>query len=123
MKFRKYINLIESVKEVEFDININSKIYTVVRNKHLIDKRSGDPKPKDFKMSKSKYEKVLVYIDKINIAEPFSFTWKDNNKSNIISAYLKGSKIFVFGAIMNSTKDEDKLYPDVTNRYSIKEKI
>lgn len=109
----------EAVKDKQFKIVINDEEYTVIRDKHLTQKRNGVPKPKDFNMSKQKYEVALQNLDKINIKEPFSFTWRVNNKSNIISASIKDKTITIFGAIMNSDKPEEKLYSDVTNRASI----
>ncbi len=109
--FIEWLRLNEDVKEKE---------YTVIKDKHLRQKRAGDNKPKDFKMSKAKYEKLFNNIDKIDITIPFSFTWTDsNNKSNIISAELMGNEIIVFGAIMNSTLKETQLYPLVKNRVSV----
>ena len=120
--FREWLSekeLNEAVKDKQFKIVINDIEYTVIRDNHLIQKRKGDPKSKDFKMTKNKYQEVLQNLDKINIEEPFSFTWTINNKSNIISASLKNKIITIFGAIMNSDKPEEKLYSDVTNRASI----
>ena len=67
--------------------------------------------------------KIGDKLDKINVNEPFSFTWKEKGKSYIISADLKGSTITVFGAIMNSSDSEDKLYPSVTNRANVEAPI
>ena len=120
--FREWLvekELNEVVKDKQFKIIINNIEYTVIRDNHLTQKRKGDPKPKDFKMTKNKYQEVLQNLDKINIEEPFSFTWTINNKSNIISASIKDKTITIFGAIMNSDKSEEKLYSDVTNRASI----
>lgn len=122
--FREWLKeLNEAVKEKQFKINVYNKEYTVVRDEHLIKKRKGDPKPKDFKMTKKKYEIIFHNLDKINVNEPFSFTWKEKGKSYIISADLKGSTITVFGAIMNSSDSEDKLYPSVTNRANVEAPI
>ena len=120
--FREWLvekELNEVVKDKQFKIIINNIEYTVIRDNHLTQKRKGDLKPKDFKMTKNKYQEVLQNLDKINIEEPFSFTWTINNKSNIISASIKDKTITIFGAIMNSDKSEEKLYSDVTNRASI----
>ena len=117
--FIEWLRLNEDVKEKEFKITIKNIEYTVIRDKHLRQKRNGDNKPKDFKMSKAKYEKLFNNIDKIDTTIPFSFTWTDNNKSNIISAELVGVKIVVFGAIMNSALKETQLYPLVKNRISV----
>lgn len=117
--FKELFYLHEAVKEKQFKINIDSVEYTVIRDSHLLQKRNGDVKPKDFRMSKTKYAQVLSHIDKVDTSKSFSFTWYENGKSNIISAELKGNNIKIFGAIMNSSKDAKDLYPRVTNRYHI----
>lgn len=122
MKFRGYLELIESVKDFEFNIEINGITYKVIRDRHLTQKRAGDNKPKDFNMSKSKYAKLFeeALNSKMNLSKAFSVTWASSNtRNNIISAVLKGSNFEVFGAIMNSNMDADKLYKAALQRIHI----
>ncbi len=122
MRFRNYIELIESVKDFEFDIEINEIPYKVIRDRHLTQKRAGDNKPKDFNMSKSKYTKLFdeALNSRMDLTKAFSVTWASGNgRNNIISAVLKGTNFEVFGAIMNSTIDADKLYKAALQRIHI----
>ena len=122
MKFRGYLELIESVKDFEFNIEINGITYKVIRDRHLTQKRAGDNKPKDFNMSKSKYAKLFeeALNSKMDLSKAFSVTWAStNDRNNIISAVLKGYNFEVFGAIMNSNMDADKLYKAALQRIHI----
>lgn len=122
MKFRELYNLLEAVRETTFIININSNKYTITRDWHLLQNRNGDIKQKDFAMTISKYKQLFNIFFNINhsldITKPISLTWYNikDNKSNIISFELNKQNIKIFGAIMNSSKDESKLYPRFTNR-------
>ncbi len=107
-----YLNLHESIKEFEFVITIDDIEYKVIRDWHLTQKRTGDNKPKDYNMSKAKYTRIFEQALKSNmdLSKPFSITWSSNNKNNIISAVMKKGIFEVFGAIMNSKIDAQKLY-------------
>ena len=120
--FREYLLINESVKEKIFTITINDFNYTIDRRGHLLTKRKGDNKPKDFKMSKEKYKKLIISVlnSNLNLEKPISVTWTDNGKSNVISLDMKDSNIFsIFGAIMNSDKPEDELYKAAEQRLKI----
>ena len=122
MKFREYLELIESVKDFEFNIEINGITYKVIRDRHLTQKRAGDNKPKDFNMSKDKYKKAIEQAlnSKLNLNKSFSLTWNSNGKNNILSLIMKDEKTFsVFGAIMNSSDPEESLYKSATQRLKI----
>lgn len=101
----------------DFKLTINSDIYEIIRTIHLRDKRGNDPKPKDFKMSKSKYKKLIeLSINKITKNIAYTITWTFNNKSNAISLEKEDNKLYVFGAIMNSSGDYSKLYKKAQHR-------
>ena len=122
MKFRIYLDLIEAVKDFEFDILIDETKYKVIRDRHLTQKRAGDNKPKDFNMSKDKYKKAIEQAlnSKLNLNKSFSLTWNSNGKNNILSLIMKDEKTFsVFGAIMNSSDPEESLYKSATQRLKI----
>ena len=73
-------------------------------------------------MSKSKYAKLFeeALNSKMNLSKAFSVTWaSSNDRNNIISAVLKGSNFEVFGAIMNSNMNADKLYKAALQRIHI----
>ena len=73
-------------------------------------------------MSKSKYSKLFqeALNSKMDLTKPFSVSWTSNNgRNNIISAVLKGTNFEVFGAIMNSAIDADKLYKAALQRIHI----
>ena len=125
--FIEYLRLNEAVKEKVFKITINDSEYTISRESHIFDKRGNDNKPRDFSMSKTKYQTVLekflsmyILVNVVNIKKPVTITWEDkNNKNNAFSANinLTSNLISVFGAIMNSnTSDPVKLYVNAKNR-------
>ena len=73
-------------------------------------------------MSKSKYIKLFdeALNSRMDLTKAFSVTWTSGNgRNNIISAVLKGTNFEVFGAIMNSTIDADKLYKVALQRIHI----
>lgn len=112
----------EAVKDIQFKITIDAKDYIVIRDSHLLQKRKGDPKPKDFNMSKSKYQKLFTEALKsnMNLNKAFSVEWQSNNgKYNIISAILVNDTFEVFGAIMSSKTDSGKLYPVAKQRLNL----
>lgn len=120
--FREYLLINESVKEKIFTLSINDVDYKIDRRGHLLTKRKGDNKPKDFKMSKEKYKKAIQQALKsdLDLTKSFSLTWEDNGKNNIISLIMKDSNTFsIFGAIMNSDKSEDELYKAAEQRLKI----
>ncbi len=120
--FRVYLSINESVKEKIFTININNINYVIDRRGHLLTKRKGDNKPKDFKMSKEKYKKAIQQALKsdLNLTKSFSLTWEDKGKNNILSLIMKDNNTFsIFGAIMNSDKPEDELYKAAEQRLKI----
>lgn len=122
MKFRELYNLLEAVSETNFTININGSKYNITRDWHLLQNRNGDVKQKDFAMSISKYKNIFkLFLNSnhsLDLTKPISLTWNNlkDNKSNIISFDLNKQNIKIFGAIMNSSKSHDKLYPRFTNR-------
>ena len=74
-------------------------------------------------MSKSKYIKLFdeALNSKMDLSKAFSVTWASTNgRNNIISAVLKGTNFEVFGAIMNSAIDADKLYKAALQRITYK---
>lgn len=111
----------ESVKEKEFKIEIDNKEYTIIRDSHLRIKRGNDTKPKDFKMTKNKYRKLFEEVLKVdfNHSSPVTVTWVKNNKSNAISFEIKDDLIRIFGAIMNSSLNQDLLYAKAKQRLKI----
>ena len=124
--FIEYLRLTEAVKERQFNIEINADIYLVSREPHIFDKRGNDKKPRDFKMSKSKYQHVFeTFMNShhyINLKKPVTITWEDETgKMNALSANINSlTKIIaVFGAIMNASKDHNTLYSDIKNRYHL----
>ena len=125
--FIEYLRLNEAVKEKVFKLSIDNIEYTISRESHIFDKRGNDNKPRDFSMSKTKYQLVLekfltmfTTVNTINIKKPVTITWEDKNgKNNAISANinLTSNLISIFGAIMNSnTSDPSKLYVNAKNR-------
>ena len=122
MKFRELYEILESVSEINFAININGSKYYITRDWHLLQNRNGDIKQKDFAMTISRYKTIFKIFfgsnHNLNLTKPISVTWNDlkDNKSNIISFELNGQNIKIFGAIMNSSKSHEKLYPRFTNR-------
>lgn len=119
--FKEYF-ISEAVKEKEFTVSIDNKEYDIVRTEHLRQKRKGDSKPKDFKMSKEKYRLIIEQILKSNldISEPISVTWVNNDKNNVIALQFKNNKFFIFGAIMNSDKPDEKLYKVAKQKLEVK---
>ncbi len=120
--FREYLSINESVKEKIFTININDINYVIDRRGHLLTKRKGDNKPKDFKMSKEKYKKAIQQAlnSDLDLTKSFSLTWEDKGKNNILSLIMKDNNTFsIFGAIMNSDKPEDELYKAAEQRLKI----
>ena len=120
--FREYLSINESVKEKIFTININDINYVIDRRGHLLTKRKGDNKPKDFKMSKEKYKKAIQQAleSDLDLIKSFSLTWEDKGKNNILSLIMKDNNTFsIFGAIMNSDKREDELYKAAEQRLKI----
>ena len=120
--FREYLSINESVKEKIFTININDIYYVIDRRGHLLTKRKGDNKPKDFKMSKEKYKKAIQQAlnSDLDLTKSFSLTWEDKGKNNILSLIMKDNNTFsIFGAIMNSDKPEDELYKAAEQRLKI----
>ncbi len=124
--FIEYLRLNEAIKEKQFNIEINDEFYLVSRESHIFDKRGNDNKPRDFKMSKSKYQYIFeIFINSnhnLNLKKPVTITWEDTNgKMNAISANINlVTKILaVFGAIMNASKDHKLLYSDIKNRFHI----
>lgn len=119
---QELLSINESVKDIRFKIIVDSKEYTVIRDSHLLQKRKGDAKPKDFNVSKSKYQKLFTEALKsnMNLNKAFSIEWQSNNgKYNIISAILVKDVFEVFGAIMNTSKDSSKLYPVAKQRLNL----
>lgn len=125
--FREWMIINEAVKEKVFKLSIYNIEYTISRESHIFDKRGNDNKPRDFSMSKTKYQLVLekflnmiTTVNTINIKKPVTITWEDKNgKNNAISANinLTSNLISVFGAIMNSSNsDPSKLYAGAQNR-------
>ena len=120
--FITYLRLNEAVKDKVFNVFIDGIEYTVDRRGHLLKKRTGDNKPKDFNMSKDKYKKAIEQAlnSKLNLNKSFSLTWNSNGKNNILSLIMKDEKTFsVFGAIMNSSDPEESLYKSATQRLKI----
>lgn len=120
--FKEYLSINESVKEKIFTININDINYIIDRRGHLLTKRKGDNKPKDFKMSKEKYKKAIQQAlnSDLDLTKSFSLTWEDKGKNNILSLIMKDNNTFsIFGAIMNSDKPEDELYKAAEQRLKI----
>ncbi len=57
---------------------------------------------------------------RMDLTKAFSVTCvSGNGRNNIISAVLKGTNFEVFGAIMNSAIDADKLYKAALQRIHI----
>jgi hypothetical protein len=121
--FIRWLRLNEAVKEQVFEILIDNQEYTVDRRGHLLQKRTGDNKPKDFNMSKDKYKRAIEQALKstLNLRKSFSLIWvSPNGKNNILSMILKNNNTFsVFGAIMNSSDPEESLYKSATQRLKI----
>lgn len=120
--FITYLRLNEAVKDKVFNISIDSIEYTVDRRGHLLQKRAGDNKPKDFNMSKDKYRRAIEQAlnSNLNLNKSFSLTWSNNDKNNILSLIMKDNRTFsVFGAIMNSSEPEESLYKAATQRLKI----
>lgn len=120
--FREHLLINESVKEKIFTISINDINYVIDRRGHLLTKRKGDNKPKDFKMSKEKYKKAIQQAleSDLDLTKSFSLTWSDKGKNNILSLIMKDNNTFsIFGAIMNSDKPEDELYKAAEQRLKI----
>lgn len=116
------LSINEAVKDIKFKITIDDKEYIVIRDSHLLQKRKGDPKPKDFNMSKNKYQKLFTEALKsnMNLNKAFSIEWESNTgKYNIISAILINNTFEVFGAIMNASKNSSKLYPVAKQRLNL----
>lgn len=63
--FKEYLSINESVKEKIFTININDINYIIDRRGHLLTKRKGDNKPKDFKMSKCLKKNIKKLYNKL----------------------------------------------------------
>lgn len=126
-KFRKWLEINEAIKDRVFKIIILNEEYIVSRESHIFDKRGNDNKPRDFNMSKGKYQKVFELFlnsqNSVNMKKPVTITWEDSNgKYNALSANINHQKklIAVFGAIMNAkVSDPNKLYFDAKNRYHI----
>ena len=121
---RMWIDMNEAVKENIFTVVINDTDYIIDRRGHLLQKRDGDKKPKDFNMSKEKYRKAIEQALNSNmvLTKSFSLIWTSSNgKTNILSLVMKpDNKTFsVFGAIMNSSNQEDALYKSATQRLKI----
>ena len=109
--------LFEATLPYTITTNIDGNDYKIIRTKHLIDKRDKDPKPKDYKMTKAKYQKLLeLSLAKMTSNISYSVTWTYNNKSNVISWEKDDDKFYVFGAIMGSNGDYNKLYSKAQNR-------
>lgn len=120
--FREHLIINESVKEKIFTVNINDINYVIDRRGHLLTKRKGDNKPKDFKMSKEKYKKAIQQTleSDLDLTKSFSLTWSDKGKNNILSLIMKDNNTFsIFGAIMNSDKPENELYKAAEQRLKI----
>ena len=120
--FITYLRLNEAVKDKVFTIDIDDVEYTVDRRGHLLQKRAGDYKPKDFNMSKDKYRRAIEQAlnSNLNLNKAFSLTWSNNGKNNILSLIMKDNKTFsIFGAIMNSSEPEESLYKADTQRLKI----
>ena len=120
--FITYLRLNEAVKDKVFNIDIDNVEYTVDRRGHLLQKRAGDNKPKDFNMSKDKYKRAIEQAlnSNLNLNKSFSLIWSNNGKNNILSLIMKDNKTFsIFGAIMNSSEPEESLYKADTQRLKI----
>lgn len=104
MNFRA---LLEAVKEKTFNI----KNGTVIRAYHLRTKRVNDNKPKDFAMTKTKYEKVIMLsLEKMTDDGVYSIEWTLNDKKSVISLKKDADTFIVFGAIMNAKLSDSPLY-------------
>lgn len=120
--FIEYLRLNEAVKDNVFTVNIDDIDYIIDRRGHLLKKRTGDNKPKDFNMSKDKYKRAIEQAlnSNLNLTKSFSLTWSSNGKNNILSLIMKNNNTFsVFGAIMNSSDPEESLYKSATQRLKI----
>lgn len=127
--FREWLKekeLNEVLKDKQFNIIINNDEFLLSRESHLFHKSRNDNKPKDFKMTKTKYLNVMnAFINSehnTNLKKPVTITWEENGKNNAISVNidLQNKKFEVFGAIMGSkNKDPKKLYADAQNRFHI----
>lgn len=113
-------NVLESVNEKEFTILVDGKEILVKRDYHLRQNRNGDTKPKDFAMSKTKYQDLIsrVFKDLTNGLN-YTITWKNNGKSNAISLIKRGNEINIFACINNSNKNIDELYKAGTRRINL----
>lgn len=98
-----------------FDIEINGEIFKIIRDDHLLEIRKGENKPKDFKMSKNKYQKLISLTLNYKTNLLTCFIWGKDGKFNGISIIKTDNKIRIIGAIMNAKKEES-IYPKAKNR-------
>ena len=117
--FREYLD--ESTKiGNEFDISINGIAFRVEREFHVRQPRGNLKIPRDGGLSINKYktilEKALPYMLKDDV---YSITWTSNNKNNLISLTKRNNTFSIFGAIIKSTDDIDKLYKKAINRINL----
>lgn len=106
--YREFLE--ESSIPREFEIEINDTKYIVKRTVHLTQFRKGDNKPRDFKMTKNKYQYVLsAAFNKIKDDKVTTITWVDKNKNNAIVISFKDNIFNIISAVHNSDKDRTKI--------------
>ena len=121
MSFSTFRELIESVKQNQFNIIVDGKEYLIKRHFHVRDSRENSSLPRDYAMTKSKYAKVFsLSMNKIDKNKPYTITWSSNGKSNAISVeFINDTTISIFSAIMKSDKPESKLFAKYIDRISL----
>lgn len=117
--FREYLE--ESSKlSNNFNIIINGNTFYVEREFHVRQARGNTNFPRDAGVSMNKYkiiiEKALPFMTK---DDTYSITWTSNGKNNIISLTKVNNTFSVFGAIIKSPDNINKLYSKAINRINL----
>ncbi len=111
-----FINwLFEAKLPKKFKVQIENKVYNVIRTSHVLTPRNGDYKPRDFKMSIEKYQKVLsTAFHKIIDNKPTTITWTDT-KNNAMVVVFENEILYIISVINNSDRDNKKLFDKSPN--------
>ena len=114
--------LAESKIPSKFTTIIDNKEFTITRNYHVQTPRNNSKIPRDAGMSKTKYIKLIsLSINSMSEDGVYSITWTGNAKNNIISVTKKDYTFEIFGAIIKTTDNIDKLYKKAEKRINLGE--
>lgn len=109
IKFSEW--LLEAKLDRNFNIDVAGELYKVIRTVHVTTARTGDNKPRDYKMSNKRYQEILSkVIEKIPDDKVTTITWTEKDKNNVLVLVLKDNEFRIISVINNTNTSKDKLF-------------